>query len=447
MKKYLAIPGLLLLHLFFLLHLQFTAWPEMFSYPYLLDYGFSIYKDIALPYQPLLVLILSGIYRLFEYNLLVLQIFTWTIILISDFLIFLISRKLIGEKLLSLLPLTLYVLIQPLASGNMLWFDLATVPFILLAILFILHKKFLWVGFFLAIAFFVKQQTGLAILFLIFYLVKNQKNKEIIRFLLGFGIVASLILLYVVFNGIFNDYVFWTIIVPLYWYPKLPGDANWPTLLQLITTSLVFLPGAFLAIRNFQKDQNHILVILILFSGLFLIAFPRLDYFRFQPALAVYIVLVAAVLKKENMKLLCLPLLLATLILTRDNFQNLNLPVRFYGPQELMLAKKIGELSSSVDRVYLLGVPSIGYVLSNRFPPKPWVDNYVWYMEIEGLQEKIIKGFTKEKPSVIFWKIPEPGNWYDLGTYQPKKIVEYMKSHYELKENIERGVQIWQRKD
>lgn len=438
---------LMLLHLFILFNLQFTAWPEMFSYPYLLDNGFDLYKDITLPYQPILVLLLVEIYKLFGYNLLTLQLFTWIVVVFSDVLIFLVSRRLLGKTIISLLPLSLYVLIQPLAFGNMLWFDLATVPFILLAFIFSHHKKFFVMGFFLGVAFFIKQQTGLAILFLSSYFLLNKKFQELIKFFLGFGVVALLILFFVIFSGIFDDYLFWTIAVPLYWYPRLPGYSNWPTLLQLLTISFIFLPAVLLVAKNWEVSKENTKMILISLIGLFIVAFPRFDYFRFQPALATYIILVASFLKKANTAILCLPLVLAILILSRNNLANINLPARFYGPQEIMLAKQIEEQTLPEDKIYLLGVPSIVYVLSNRLPPKPWVDSYVWYMEISGLQEKVIQGFEKNKPKVILWKIPEPGNWYDLGTYQPKKIVEYIKNHYELKENIEEEIQIWQRKD
>src|SRR3990167_1746027 len=82
-------------HSLILSNIQFTAWPEMFSYPYLLNNGFMLYRDQALPYQPLLVLILSKIYIIFGYDINVLKIFTWGIILINDLLIFLISQKLV----------------------------------------------------------------------------------------------------------------------------------------------------------------------------------------------------------------------------------------------------------------------------------------------------------------------------------------------------------------
>jgi len=213
--------SLLVLHLLILTHLQFTSWPEMFSYPYLLNNGFSLYKDIALPYQPLLMLILSVVYKIFGYNLLTLQIFAWMLILLSDILIFLISKKILGFKLSNLAPVLLMVLITPIASGNTLWFDLATIPFILLAFLASLYNKFLFMGFFFAAAFYIKQQTGLAILFLSIYFLFSKRFKDLFGFILGFLALSLLVLAYIIYNGIFQDYLFWTILVPLYWYPKL----------------------------------------------------------------------------------------------------------------------------------------------------------------------------------------------------------------------------------
>lgn len=435
--------GLLILHLLILANLQFTAWPEMFSYPYLLNNGFNLYKDIALPYQPVLVLLLSGIYKIFGMNLLTLQIFTSCIILFSDFLIFLISQKILGEKLLSLVPLALYIAIQPLTSGDMLWFDLATVPFILLAIISLLNDKYFLFGVFLGGAFFIKQQVGVAIALVLIYLLLTKKFSNLFKSALGLLIIALLVSLYVLKTGIINDYIFWTFTVPTVWYPKLPGYSNWPTFPQLIMISIIFLPGIVLTLKNLKTSRMSLKIILLFWIGLFIVAFPRFDYFRFQPALVAYIILVALLLKKANIAILCLPILLAIFILSPDNLGNINLPTRFYGPGELALAKHIEQLSSTPDKIYLLGVPSIEYVLSNRLPPKPWVDNYVWYMEIEGIQDKVLAGFQKEKPKLILWKTPKSGNWYDLGVYQPQKIVEYIMINYEKTGNLNDGIELW----
>src|SRR3989344_643169 len=362
--------GLFTLHLFILIHLQFTSWPEMFSYPYLLNNGFNLYKDIALPYQPLLMLILSVVYKIFGYNLTTLQLFAWSVILLSDLLIFLTSKKILGFKVNSLVPVLLMVLITPLASGNTLWFDLATIPFILLAFLSSLYKKFLFMGFFFAAAFFIKQQTGLAILFLGIYFLLSRRFKDFSNFVLGFVILLFLILTYIIHNGIFEDYLFWTLVVPLYWYPKLPGYASLPTVPQTITTALIFLPGIVLAIKDLKKSQENMGVILISFLGLFLVAFPRFEYFRVQPAFAAFFILTAYVFKKEHIKIVLLPFLLAIVILIRSNFNTFNLPARFYGPEEMKLAESINKETKQGDKIYLIGVPSIEYILTNHLPAK-----------------------------------------------------------------------------
>ncbi len=450
MKIIIGVIFLLVIHLFILFNLQFTAWPEMFSYPYLLNNSFKLYQDIALPYQPLLVLILSVVYKIFGFNLLTLQLFTWTTILISDFLIFFISRKIIGKKALSLVPLSLYIFVQPLTSGNMLWFDLATVPFILLGILSSLYRKTFWMGFFLSFAFFIKQQTGVAIILLIVYFLVYRQFRQLPKFFFGLVVPVILVLLFIISSGLMGDYLFWTTIVPLFWYPKFPGYSNWPSTKEFIEIFILFIPGllaCFNGLNQWNKRGEIFKIILLIFAGTFLVAFPRFDFFRFQPAVAVYIVLLSLILNKKNALIVSLPILLVSVVLVKSNLGNINLPARFYGPQEIALAKQIDELTLPSNRIYLLGVPSIEYVLSNRLPPKPWVDNYVWYMEIDGMQDKVLAGFEREKPKIIVWQIPQIGNWYSLGTYQPKRIVEYIRQHYEKTAQFEKGVQVWQRKD
>jgi len=144
MKKvlYLILFGLLGIHLFFLIILRFTAWPEMVSYPYLLNNGFKLYTDFIHPYPPALTLALAGIYKTFGYNLQALKVFTWLIILANDILIFAIVKKLTKDSLFAFVSVGFYVIFQPLLEGNQLWFDLAIVPPLLLGVLFLLKKKY-----------------------------------------------------------------------------------------------------------------------------------------------------------------------------------------------------------------------------------------------------------------------------------------------------------------
>lgn len=127
---------ILILHLLILSQLTFTAWPEMLTYPYLFSKGFTLYKDFILPYPPALPLILSVVFNLFGYSPYTLKIFTWVMIIIIDLLLYQVLKKITRKDGLSLGLLVVFVVWQALLDGNMLWFDIATVPFLLLALLF-----------------------------------------------------------------------------------------------------------------------------------------------------------------------------------------------------------------------------------------------------------------------------------------------------------------------
>jgi hypothetical protein len=48
-------------------------------------------------------------------------------------------------------------------------------------------------------------------------------------------------------------------------------------------------------------------------------------------------------------------------------------------------------------------------------------------LEIPGVQEEIIKRWENNKPKIVFTNNVAEGNWYDLGTYRPQKIVDWIK--------------------
>src|SRR3989344_5738130 len=160
MRNKIILGLLILLHLFLLSHLRFTLWPEILSYPYFSNHGFFLYRDFIYPYPPLLTLILSQIYATFGYSLEVVKIFTWSLLVINDILIFLITKKITQKVFLSLSAVGLYVFLQPFLEGNMLWFDGAMVTPLLAAFLFTLYSSstgFIFAGIFFMIAIFIKQ--------------------------------------------------------------------------------------------------------------------------------------------------------------------------------------------------------------------------------------------------------------------------------------------------
>lgn len=438
-KVYYILTGLILVHIVILFNLQFTAWPEIFSFPYMIDKGFLIYKDFHHVYQPLLTFVLLGVYKIFGFNLFTLKTFTFVLVVLIDLMVFLNVKKITGKNSISFFALLIYILLQPIFDGNMLWFDTAVTLPILLSLYFVQSNYFL-TGFFIAIAFLVKQQSALLALPIFFFLVYSKaKLRDLFKFALG-GIVPILVLVIFLFKyNIFQDYIFWTFNFPLLELPKIPGYAISPNIKEFKMLAILVVTLLAGSIINFKKIGS--IFYLLLFTMLFLVlsAFPRFSLFHLQPALSVFVLLIAylANLNKKYFVLLLLPVL----FIWRDVLFIKNWPDRFYGAEEKKFADEINNISGN-SKIYLLGPNSIEYVLSDTVSPKPWIENYVWHFEIDGLQEKVIDGWRIDPPEYIYWTLPEAGEWFELGTYQPKKIVEYINNNYIKVDNLGK-VEVW----
>lgn len=450
MNLWIYLISLIIVHLLVLANLQFTAWPEMLSYPYFLNSGFNLYKDIALPYQPLLVLILSYLYKIFGYDVNILKYFTWTVILVSDLLITLISFKILGKKPLALFPLLLYVLIQPVTNGNMLWFDVATVPLILAGLLSYLHfkdfKRFLLLGLFLMLAIYIKQQVGLVFVLVAGYFLIKKQFKNV--FLIGLGALIPFVAIsiYILNLGILKDYLFWTFEVPLVWYPKFPGYTHWPTKVDMLKSILIFAPAIYLMISSLKKADYFKIIVLLVFLATALTSFPRFEFFRLQPTIAMYALLTIFLIDNAYKKVILLSSILIVVLISspallRDRAEG----VRFYTNEDIEHVFKIRNITGEKDKVYLLGLNSSYYVFSSRLTSKPWVDNYVWYMEMPSMQKRVIEGFISGDVNFIFWRVPETGKWYDLAVYQPREIVEFIKANYTVVDSY-KDIQVWKKK-
>ena len=414
---------ILIFHLYLLVNTGFTAWPEMFSYPYLFDKGFMLYKDIAHVYQPLLTLTLFWIFKLFGYKLFVLKFFTWGIILINDLLIYKILK---GRKIALVVVLT-YAVMQVFLEGNMLWFDLATTPLILLLLYACLNTNYLLMGLFLALSVFVKQQTALLIIPVIFVLIKNKGSW--IKVFWG-GMIPTLpILIWIYATGAFKDYIFWGLTFPTRWLPTFSSYPAWPTNNQWIILILLAVP---LLKTNWSLR--------LFFLSLLTAAFPRFSYFHLQPILVIYAIVLGNLLIHKHLRIWLLFLSVGTtaLLIKPQYFKD-----RFY---DVKLANEISGIVKPNQKVFLLGPHSLLYVLADRLPPKPWIDNYVWHFEIPGIQQMQIDAWEKDPPVYILRTPPNVGEWDALGTYQPKDILRYMEINYNKSGHLSDNVEIWRRK-
>ena len=426
-KYYLVILILLGIHLFLLINLKFTAWPEMLSYPYLRNNGYLLYKDMIHPYPPVLAMALSIVYKLFGYKLIALKVFTWLIILANDILIFLISKKLTKSFKFSVLSLAFYVTIQPFLEGNQLWFDLAIVPTVLFSTYYLLQKKYFWSGLFLGAAILTKQTAGLYLIFGMAYIACKEKNfKKVLEFVIGPIILFAILIVRLITEGAILGFFNWTLIYPLTLFSKFQGYVQmalsghqWLILVLLV---IPVIPVLF--IRKFSLITFYLLLS-------FIMIYPRFSFFHFQPGLAFIAIFYGVFFSRVRFfymlhatyyillfVLICLPVL-------KTDWQK---EARFWGNEEIKTAGIISQKTNPKDLIYLLGPQSGLYVFSGRLPPKPWTDNYIWYLEIPGIQEGIIKRWKGNKPEIVFTNNIQAGNWYDLGTYGPQKIVDWIRN-------------------
>lgn len=453
--------ALLGIQLFLLSHLQFTAWPEMFSYPYLRNHGYLLYQDMIYPYPPLLAMILSFIYRYFDYSVEILKYFSWTTNLLSSLVLYFITKKVTKSNLFSLIGLFLYSLLQPFLEGNMLWFDTAIVPFILLGFYFSISylkisdvKWLLASSLFFSIAALIKQTSVLfLIIFFIFLIFRRIPTKHLFLYCL-IPILAVFPFLIRVYQEKSLEWFFqWTILYPLFEWKKFPNYVQmFVNNKDLLVLQLLLVPPFVFTPFNLKifKDKIFLLSLLFLVSSLISI-YPRFSYFHFQSALAINIIFWIYISSKISKKLALLSASLLIFIFFPLIFKPLitvswDKEARFMSFKDIELAAKIKKIAG-VNKIYLLGLNSNLYVLSGTLPPKPWVDNFGWYLEIPGVQEEVLLKWDENPPYYIIWRKPSAGNWFDLGVYQPQKFVDYFKMHYNFKEELEPEVGVWERKN
>lgn len=455
MKKILM-PAILLLHLGLLYNLQFTAWPEMYSYPYLVNNGFKLYQDIIYPYPPLLTMILAKLYLYFGYSIWTLKIFTWILLLTNDFLIFKIGQKLIKNNLQIYLGLLFYFLAQSILEGNMMWFDVAIVTPLLAALYLTISLQksinkyqrrsfFLLIGFMLTLATLTKQTTAIfLILYFIYFIYQKIKLSEFANYIFAPVFMSGLLVLKLVMRGSFTEAFNWTLLYPFKFWSKVPGYVEMSLDKKEVYIILILLLPAVVALYNFKIKQMGIKLafsIYLLIS--LLIIYPRFSFFHFQLGIAIVAICVTF-LKPKYISILLLMFLFTVFMPRYRVFANSS--TRFIGETEKNLAADIHERVSPDETVYLLNIHSGIYNLANRLPPKPWFDNFAWYLEIPGVQLQFLSRWEVSPPDYVYLQSPEPGIWHELGTYLPKDLLVWMKENYDLIDTYRDSVQIYKYK-
>ena len=420
----------ILFHLFLLFNLEFTAWPEMISYPYLVNSGFKLYTDFIHPYPPLLTLLLGFTYKIFGVHIWTLKIFTWIIVILSDITLFLIAKKFISGKI-PYLVLFVYVIFQTFLDGNMLWFDNALVLPLLLTLYFTISEKYFFGGFFLTIAFLVKQTSFIYLLPLALFAKKKLFRLLIIP-------VIGLTILNI------DQFWQWGFVNPFLYWTNFPGYVTFDlsTTEKVIIASLVILlfPSLFLV-----KKRIHWLLGAFIITAIFA-TYPRFSFFHLQPLFGPLALMIGFIYQKYGRPYLTVVFLVILLIFSLVLPFNWHKPPRFWESRDVQISKYLTANSSKSQSVFLIGLNSSLYALSGRLPPTPWSDNFGWYFAAPGVENKVLEGLSQNNPELILVQTPQPGNWYDLGTYRPPQIMNFIHSNYYLASYPFLGIEQWLKK-
>ena len=440
-RNWLLVLPILLVHLILLTNTRFTLWPEMVVYPYLINKGFELYTEIINPYPPLFLGLLSVFGKTFGYSPNSYQLLTYSVILFIDILIFTISKKLFGIKR-AFFSLLFFTLLSIPFGVNGLWFDLVQIPLLILSAYFLFQfrqnskdvKKLFFSVLFLAVAFFIKQQVIWLIPLYIFSLYKTKHTLKFIKIV----IITSPLLMLTIFHltvfwskGLLDQYLFWSFYFPFFKASAMPGYVLFPSLRQFLAAAslfVLFLPVAL------KKQTPKLFLGFSLFSVLF--AYPRFDFFHLLAALSFLSLYAGPNLNdffkaKTVVKTLCI--LSATVIIFQISryFQsNWSQETRFFDADIYQASEFLKSATTKNQTVYIQNGPDQLYPLTDTLPPKPWADEFPWYLEIIGLQKEVIEGINKENPTFIVSKPAQEGEIYEIGVYRPKLIDNYIEENY-----------------
>jgi hypothetical protein len=436
--------GILTAHLLFLLKLKFTAWPEMLLWPYLIIKGWLPYQDIAIAHTPLMLADLAIFFKLFGVGITQLKIFTWILILILDYAVFSISKKLWNTRvaIFSLIP---FVLWQLFFDGNGLWFDIYMGLFALLSFYFVKKKNLLFAGIFWALAVISKQTAVWFLLPIAVELVKGKRHElkeKTTNFIFGGGVIFILFTLLLFTLHLLPSFYDWAIKFGIFILPRAAGQIQLPNLKNLFVAVFPFLIFIPLVLSEKKKDWSLMIWAIAGAMG----AYPRFEYFHFQPSIP-YLAIAAGTFfsninwKDFQIKVYSVLYVLGSLCLLSGFFlRNYNEGTRFLEREVLDVSTYVKSHTDDGDRIFVMNWWDNIYPLTDTLPGNdPWVPQLSWYIDIPGIQESIVNDLRIEKPKLI---LLNPYSNTGLSSYQPKLIYDYVIGNYRLKEKID-GIEIF----
>lgn len=444
---------LLAVHIALLSIMQFTAWPEMLTYPYLLDKGFAFYGDIIHPYFPTLPYVLLFFFKILGFTPTNLQFLTMLIIMTIDLLFWSVAKTIYGQRLAAIL-LGVFIPLQVLLEGNGLWFDLALVPILLLVLLiFVNFTKqhnaawFVVMGLLLGVGFTIKQTAIVYGISLLAFLFVQRHAKAIV--LLAIGFCIPIFIAFMLFPA--DQLFFWAIAYPLTIASKIPGYVSYPTIKQAVFMLFLFSPmiGVVMVKKGLLQKFNNLLIIIWFVVSVFFV-FPRFAYFHLQPALPFFLLLLPVVWGSVRLGFLVrrglmIYAVIVCFLTVRFIMQNAFLGSRFFEKSTVQEATLLQQKIPINKPIFFYNTPSNYMVAGNFIPSKPWSDTFPWYLELPGMQELIINHLEEQRIATVIFQPLTGSGQYALGSYTPQKIDSYISTHFRNRTKITPNLWLLQR--
>ncbi|HSX18642.1 MAG TPA: hypothetical protein VLE91_00750 [Candidatus Saccharimonadales bacterium] len=407
-----------------------------------------MYTDIVNPYPPAFIYFLSLFAKMFGYSPLPYKILTMAAITLIDLSIFYVVLKITKNLKQAIFPIIFFSLVSIPFGVNGLWFDLVQTPLILFSLYFfykfLIDPKqknlLLFSSTLITAAFFIKQQTLWIIAFQALYFILHFKNKALDQFTKNYKVLVPPALVLTVHVGfmfqqsLLKDFLFWTIYFPFFKASSVSGYILLPTVKQAAIVVALF--AAFVPLFISRKINERFFI----FASLVLLffAYPRFDYFHLIPALAVLSVAVPAnitVFKNSKLPMsMAIGALILLLVLTaRYISRNVTQEVRFFEKDVYQSSQTLNDQTTKSDLVYMQNAPDQLLPLADRLPPKPWIDDFPWYLEIGNEQDKLLDGIISQNPKYVVFETYKNGNQNDLGVYRPQRVVKYLDMNYQTK--------------
>jgi len=76
--------------------------------------------------------------------------------------------------------------------------------------------------------------------------------------------------------------------------------------------------------------------------------------------------------------------------------------------------------------VLLVNAPELVYVLADRLPPKPWLTQFPWFLELPGFQQDLVAKFKQQNLDQVFITPYQNEGEFVPGSYRPKILLEYV---------------------